>query len=546
MDDQDKADYESQSLQLRADLKKWENEWATAHGGKKPARDDIKQNADIAQKYKQYNKLRDIISGKVPPPSDNSIQRKRKQTDASLPPSHTPSKRARPATTPLKEQAHPEDTHLTAVTPSLSRRLFSPVLPTSIGPTPQKDGRVLGLFDLLGRTPSKSTGETDLPAVPIDATPSKRRAEAEAEAEAQTPPAARHVRTPSSSRNKMFFDGFLPITTPLHKRDSNSQCKATTPSSRSVSKLQFATPSFLRRTTAPLPPVDENGEWKVEPIKLPRKPLGRGLSSVVASLRKLEEEVLDEELDVLREMEETERRESIFATREKSKASSGAEPTAPKTTSDIPNAATDAEAASVLTANEPNPHLQQDKPLLLGGFDDENLYDSQEEQQLDRGQPLRIFKKKGQKRTTRRSNMKPTRFSRPTEDPTEDSDDELVPETQAGATKAAAAAAAAAADEDLLDGDDLLSGSGSEFEGGDSGDDAEEEAKKPSKQTKKESSAKKGGDKDKKGEKKEEGLVKKAVRKVKATAHANFKRLKLRNNGAKGGPAHNSRFRRRR
>jgi hypothetical protein len=36
----------------------------------------------------------------------------------------------------------------------------------------------------------------------------------------------------------------------------------------------------------------------------------------------------------------------------------------------------------------------------------------------------------------------------------------------------------------------------------------------------------------------------KAARKVKAMAHQNFKRLKLRNSGAKGGPAHNSRFRR--
>jgi DNA replication regulator SLD2 len=32
---------------------------------------------------------------------------------------------------------------------------------------------------------------------------------------------------------------------------------------------------------------------------------------------------------------------------------------------------------------------------------------------------------------------------------------------------------------------------------------------------------------------------------VNAVAHQNFKRLKLRNSGARGGPAHNSRFRRR-
>jgi hypothetical protein len=47
MDDQARAAYEDESLQLRAELKTWEGEWASAHGGKKPGRQDIKQNPDI-------------------------------------------------------------------------------------------------------------------------------------------------------------------------------------------------------------------------------------------------------------------------------------------------------------------------------------------------------------------------------------------------------------------------------------------------------------------------------------------------------------------
>ena len=47
-------------------------------------------------------------------------------------------------------------------------------------------------------------------------------------------------------------------------------------------------------------------------------------------------------------------------------------------------------------------------------------------------------------------------------------------------------------------------------------------------------------------EKEKEGRVRRTVRKVNELAHANFQRLKLRNSGAKGGAAHNSRFRRRR
>lgn len=47
MDEQARAAYESQCLELRVELKKWESDWATAHGGQKPGRDDIKQRPDI-------------------------------------------------------------------------------------------------------------------------------------------------------------------------------------------------------------------------------------------------------------------------------------------------------------------------------------------------------------------------------------------------------------------------------------------------------------------------------------------------------------------
>ncbi|KAK0625234.1 DNA replication/checkpoint protein [Bombardia bombarda] len=599
MDDHEKAKYESQSQQLRLELKIWESDWAHTHDGRKPARHDIKQNADIAQKYKQYSKLRDILAGKVPPPppppppadDDDTNQRhhrKRKQADAALPPAHTPSKRSRPATTPLKTQSHPDN--LLVVTPSLSRKLFSPAtaLPTSIGPTPQKDGRVLGLFDLLTKTPSRSTGEAR--PVLIDTTPTTKR---HADATAQTPSTNNRrggARTPSSSRNRDFLDSFM--FTPLHKRDGNSQRKtaaaatgATTPSSswRSVSKLQFATPAFLRRQTAvPLPPVDENGEWKVEPIKLPRKPLGRGLSSVVAGLRKIEDEALDEELHMLREMEEEENMFAGGASRKsKSTASALASAGQEEQQQSVVEKQSDGvqddrslepavavtPSATVLGDEKEKEMIRPDKPVLLGGFDDEALYDSQEEEQLDRGQPLRIFKKKGQKRTTRRVNMRPTRMKRPTaaaaaaaagddvSGSEDDDNDDVVPETQFAGNNLPDD------DHDPLASDPLLSGSefgndDGEYSDNDGG--AEEAARRAPKVAKAKAKAEKpkpkpkGNGKEKKGKGEEEegeekeGLVKKTVRKVKATAHANFKRLKLRNNGAKGGPGYNSKFRRRR
>jgi hypothetical protein len=146
---------------------------------------------------------------------------------------------------------------------------------------------------------------------------------------------------------------------------------------------------------------------------------------------------------------------------------------------------------------------------------------------------LRVFKKKGQKRTTRRVNMRPTRARRPTaaqEDSggeEEEEADEVVPETQVVDTAG------------MVDGEeDYEVMSGSEFE-----DEVDSDKKSKGKKATAKKNTKNKGRKD--GEEKE-GVVKKAVRKVKATANANFKRLKLKNYGAKGGPGVNSRFRRRR
>jgi hypothetical protein len=49
MDEDTRAEYETQSQQLRIDLKTWETNWAKAHEGKKPGRGDIKANEDIGK-----------------------------------------------------------------------------------------------------------------------------------------------------------------------------------------------------------------------------------------------------------------------------------------------------------------------------------------------------------------------------------------------------------------------------------------------------------------------------------------------------------------
>ncbi|KAK3904671.1 hypothetical protein C8A05DRAFT_31548 [Staphylotrichum tortipilum] len=590
MEDQDQAvaALESESLQLRADLKTWEGEWAAAHGGKKPGRRDIKQNPDIGKLPPGLAHLQPepVAVADVDPEASHGSQqlenqnhqgRKRTQSDAALPP-QTPSKRARPAQTPRKQQPlaplaamSPEARTPSAAIPS---HLGTPAaaVPTSISPTPQKDGRVLGLFDLLSRTPSRAATVTSMTLHSFSAvTPSKHRTSGTGDASIitsqvattttttttttiTTPSTARFATTPQSKRTtrQILF----------HASSSSSKTKAVpnadttpfmTPSTSRMVKLPdttptTSTPSFLRRRTTAatastaltttLSRVDEQDEdshqpgaesgveddgdgydgqaWKkVGPLRLPRKMdvIGRGLSSVVAGLRKMEEEAFADEEEAMREMEMG----------ENTATAKRVEVTVARTSGEVEVGDSQAPAALLRHPPKGGPVEDAEPPAaLLSGFDNDAAYDSPDESQKPGQPPLRVFKKRGQKRTTRRANMRPTRTRRPTQtDPGTDEesapdDDDLVPETQLHPAD--------------LDAEDPALSDASFDSDSDSGGTKKKKAPAPA------TANKDAG----------EGVVKRAVRKVKATAHANFKRLKLRSGGAKGGPGYGSRFRRRR
>ncbi|KAJ4406332.1 hypothetical protein N0V82_010133 [Gnomoniopsis sp. IMI 355080] len=414
-----------------------------------------------------------------------------------------------------------------STTPSLNRKLFdSPVIPTSIGPTPQRDGRVLGLFDSLPfkdaeiDSPSKPNGAVRLSQVintgkeimATAATPRKKKLGGEpgsAGSQGRTPSSRHKRQNGASSPHKSM------LSTPL-KLDGSDRVAKTPGTSNSVSKLQFQTPAFLRRI--PMPKINENSAFtSPEPLRLPRKPLFRGLSSVVADLRKMQEAELDDDLDALREAEMDGPSKPVNRTILSDKTN--LPPPPPSATS-----AGKHEDASILAEDSERQAL-----ALLGGFDDEGEYDSAGEQDagLDRnGNPLRVYKKKGQKRTTRRSNMKPVMKRRPVaaaaiaED--EDDNTEARPDITAGNSK----------EEE----DDPALHSGSDFIASDDEDELAQDISKVHKPATKTTKAKPAAT----------APIKKPARKVNELAHANFKRLKLRNSGAKGGPGHNSRFRRRR
>ncbi|TQV92202.1 DNA replication regulator SLD2 [Cordyceps javanica] len=476
MDDKAKASYERKSKELRADLKKWESEWAGAHDGTKPGRQDIKENPSIAAKYKEYNKTRDILAGRIPVPTTKEQQSNPKKRRPDPPPAETPLKKNKYAETPIKNRTLDEDQFMS--TPAISRKLFSPAPVTSIGPTPQRDGKVLGLFDMLVDkelgTPSKNITDSRLLA---PSTPGRRRRNSEVATPSRRSGSmdteAKLGRTPMSSSKRHMLNTFM---TPLKKKDDIGT-GGKTPTSGSVSKLQFDTPAFLRRHT--LPALDGETAFDAPaPLRLPRKPLGRGLSEIVASLRKVEDDNLDDDDDMaaLREAEAADMGSSTRAA------------TAPPGESSAAVAAAASKESEILARDHDAAHLP------LGGFDDEGLYDSPDEADPSgrNGHPQVVYKKKGQKRTTRRVNMRPTITKRPSA-PLGDSQDMVVPETQP---------------------DGQENADGGEFEDGAAASEGTAGRKPPAK----------------------EGVVKKSVRKVNELAHANFRRLKLRSKNPKGKP----------
>ena len=374
----------------------------------------------LAQKYKEYGRLSNLIAGKVPPPKvENRSHPKRKAelTEPSLPrpvkrvpaPTHdTPKKRRAVETvTPSLERIIQPCEVDPGESPSAIRNLFTAQKPIRIGPTPQKDGKLIGLLDLIPEddSPNKQDGWR------INATPSKARMQDLGNLLA-TPTGAKHSRTPRSDSKRFLLDAFM---TPLKRRLSNagnSAKKSLTPSS--ISKLNFATPLFLRRDNpgarAKLEAVKEVDEDAILSPEAPtprgpRKPLVRGLSSMLASLREMQDTALDEDEEAMREIE-------------------GGAPAVPRPKSaNQPKFPLQPKSSPLLQPERMPDVLVQDSQRDANPFadfpdidlskdigDDEDAEDEMNEMEkrmVERDSKLPVYKKKGQKRTTRKHNMKP-------------------------------------------------------------------------------------------------------------------------------------------
>lgn len=238
---------------------------------------------------------------------------------------------------------------------------LSPQGPAFIGPTPQRDGIVLGLFDNLNaETPSKRRiifGEIE---PNVFQTPTKK--DTEAASEASSASRIRGERTPLSITKRNLFNQF--VTPKKRKLDEEG-----TPSS---TLRGLATPAFLRRDNA-LDRIEEADETTPRPAPWKRRSMVRSLSAMIQNMRKDEDDRLDEEADIMRELEMEE--EGISA------------PLKPR-------------VSQVQVGDS-----QVEMPLGVDRGDSEEEDEEEEEEELGRdGQPRKVWKKKGLKRQTRRTN----------------------------------------------------------------------------------------------------------------------------------------------
>lgn len=215
--------------------------------------------------------------------------------------------------------------------PSVLRRLFSPSthqqstpLKAAVGPTPQRDGKALGLFDLL----SESGGSTATPSAARIAslegaavqTPSRRNrmetiTEEDEEEEEENP---RGGRTPASSGKRLYLENLFATPTTMkyaamvedeedrRPTAANVQAAAAAASANRRVAGPGETPSFLRRSNAgrSFNAMDPS-TGGLSPIAARKPPqfVGKGLSALVQGLRDMEEERMEDDMDVLREFE---------------------------------------------------------------------------------------------------------------------------------------------------------------------------------------------------------------------------------------------------
>ena len=385
---------------------------------------------------------------------------------------------------------------------------------------------MLGIFDVLS---SGSTVRTPTKRKTLDAIAGNGQ-------QAATP--SKHVAggTQKLPNGASKGQGLSTVFTPASHRVAKAKADSTPVSGSGVRKLKFDdTPVFLRRDSqraaAPLAslgagdgdvPDGEAVAWSpVVPrraSKLHRPVAGRGLSALVQGLRKMEDARLDEDLEMMREMEGESTFES-FASKMNHQAK---KPQPPK----------------ILVGDSQVP----DMPLGPDGAVESEEETGGIEGKTRDGQPLKVWRKKGQKRTTRAVKMRPSAAKWKPEpvwnggvelEEDEEASQAAVEETPSAGQKVGGASGCEDAEPEWNEEADDECAADPNAEAGTN--DMKTQIADWKKQKKDIKQAKEDG--------KREGIIQKVKKKVSATAHANFRALKIRNKNSKA-KSGSKRFRR--
>lgn len=355
----------AQLKSLKDALKNWERRFSATHDGKKPSREDIKADPAIAAEYKLYNSLAKRTASAKPSIDHATPSKQRKSAYL---PQATPQRRQAVSDSRTPQQCQAQRGEEPAQDTDEDDSPSNQPAFNIIGPTPNKDGRVMGLFDNV-----------------TSATPGSRKRNALAEMDcniAQTP--SRKVqaliptsvspykpsRTPQSSGKRFMLDAF--VATP-----SKRLClDAETPSS----SRELRTPSLIRRRTDDMAPLAlEASPMKIQPFA--RRTFGRSLSSMIRDMKQQQEKDMDEELDLLHEIEAADAVNSTSA------------PTIVKPIENVTEAQFDAFEEEAMAALEDLERQEQS---------------AADERHAEKSDPPRqVWKKKGLKRQTKRVVMRP-------------------------------------------------------------------------------------------------------------------------------------------
>ena len=346
----------------------------------------------------------------------------------------------------------------------------------ALGPTPQKDGEVLGIFDALPMgTPSKGGDVSTVdPEHVVGATPSKPVASSFEQALS---------KTPQSSGKRFYLGAFA--GTPLKRKRGE---EVYTPS---TAKRQYATPAFLRRSFTLSAIHEDKSEAMTADPPFKKRGLVRSLSTIIQGLKKQEEQRMDDEWEIMNEIEAEERGEKV-----------------PKVIVE------DSQVAEMPLGPDKGDESGGDTSEADPGALDAN------------GKPRKVWKKKGLKRQTRRVKMRPVthKAKKAADAELSDSEPELVEETQQP-EQAAGPERCLSEEQDRDVGDDA---EGSDYQNDRQQSHHERAQKRSKKQKKAEPNDGNSAEADEQG-----GVTSKKPRKVNALAHTNFRKLKIKNKNSK-------------